>query len=382
MRKSISVVAAVAMLLSACGNTVYGPPRLLGAKVVPDGTSGTRGCPADGSSDRSSTAINFTQHFYDLACASLRAPTDTVKAHFMIDHGVMLNRMRCNDFFRERAANQMRQRVIRGTVTPVSALLTGIIGVTSFATDADRQEAIQILGIAQNATTAGLELYESEFLFGADNVNAVRTLTMRALDEHGARILAENVGFYAAARHLIDHQMICTPANILELAQTAIREGRITPMSPLTASLPSLDADRATISTIASNLRMTDLTADQLGAFWWLIELAQANSDDQNTLKVVRAKLSGLPVNPIIEAGGRLSIDRDLVRSFEPLFRSLSPRLTSGFQIVKRLLLVEIAKPDASTLLDRTKSIVFELPRDPIAPTSRSQEVVVAPASN
>jgi hypothetical protein len=332
---------------------------------------------------RVDTPINLSHHFYDLACSSFRSPNDPVLARRMIDHGVTVNRMRCNDFFAERAANQMRERVVRGSVAPVSALITGIIGVATFDSDADRERAIEILGIGQSATIAGLELYESEFLFGSDNINSVRTLTMRALDAHGASILNENVGFYGAARHLIDHQMICTPANILELSQTAIREGRIGSASPIIVGnqVAAATDDRQVITTLARSLRMAELTADQVGALWWLSDLVQGGGTiDPDILIVLQERLAGLPLNPISTTGAARSVDRQLMATFKPLIDTLSPKVTRGFEVAKRLLAAEIAKAPPATMLDRTRSIGFELPLDAVPGVSRAQEVTVTPA--
>lgn len=380
--KALVATLGVAMLVSACGNTVYGPRRLIQAGEFDDGSTGERHCPATPPTSREATPIDLPKHFYDLACSSLRSPNSPEVAREMIDQGVTLTRLRCNDFFAQRMANQMQERVLRGAVTPVSALLTGIIGATSFSTDAERQDAIQILTIGQNATEAGLDLYEREFLFGSDNVNAVRTLTMRALDEHGARILREDVGFYGAQRHLIDHQMICTPANILELSRTAIREGRIAPSTPISRApvVAGLDGDQAVIRALSRNLRVTELSANQVGALWWLSELvAGGGTISQDTLLVIQDRLSGLPVSPITGSAGSLVVDTALVGSFRSQLQSLSASTTSGFEVARRLLATEIARPAPPAVLDRTKSINFDLPFEATPEVSRSQEVTIAP---
>ena len=291
-----------------------------------------------------------------------------------------LNQLRCNDFFAQRGANQTRERVLRSTVAPVSALLTGIIGIVAFSSDASRQEAIQILGISHSATIAGLELYESEFLFGASNINSVRTLTMRSLDEHSTVILAENVGFYTAVRRLIYDQMLCTPANILELTQTAIREGRVASSTPVGATNDK-GTDQASIAVIASSLRMSSLTPDQLGSLWWLTNLVDDPSASQDLLVVLHDRLSGLPVNPISQNGSRFVVNNDMVRPLIPLFRFLSPDVTTGFNITSGQIMARIAETTPPTVLDRTKGVRFDVPPQTLPPVSRSTEVGVQPAS-
>lgn len=379
--KAILFAVACGLLTTACGNTVYGPRRLLQGGFVDDGDDAAqRHCPAERSATtRAVSPMNLTYDFHDKACDSLRAPSDTAMARLMMDAGVTLNRMRCNDFFAQRAGNQTRERVLRGAIAPVSALLTGIIGIVDFNTDAGRQEAIQILGIGESATIAGLELYETEFLFGAANVNSVRTLTMRAADEHAAGILAQNVGFYTAARHLIDHQMICTPANILELAQTAIREGRIEQATRVRNAPGFADGtdDQRTIAQIQANLQTDVLTADQLGSLWWLSELVKGGGAiSQDVLSIIQARLASLPVNPVRGAAGSLTVDTPLIQQFKPLLDQLSQTVTGSFFVTQRRLDAKIAETAPPSALDRTRDVHVILPAQAV-PTGRAVEVGV-----
>jgi len=73
---------------------------------------------------------------------------------------------------------------------------------------------------------AGLDVYEDQFLFGADNVYSVQAMTMRALSAHQTDIdSAELETFDSGVRALLDHQSICTPGNILELVRASIDNG-------------------------------------------------------------------------------------------------------------------------------------------------------------
>src|SRR6218665_1104706 len=203
MRSYRASVATIAMIctLGACGNSVYGPRRIVQAGYLDHWgarpaspiryscqqpqTQRAAGDPAPASTPATVDAngINLVYEFNRLACLSINSRTDTAAATAMMDAGFTLTRLRCNDFFAERAAHQTQARVWRGTIAPVSAIVTGVIGLVNF-TDSERVDAIQILGITQAATIAGFELYEQEFLFDTENVNAVRRLVMRALDAH------------------------------------------------------------------------------------------------------------------------------------------------------------------------------------------------------
>ena len=386
MRRYLVGVTAAAsvVLLSGCGTTVYGPRRLIAVGQIDSGPGVVaRNCPATPPARPAMTRIDLPENFYDKACVSLRAENDSIKAREMMDAGITLTRMRCNDFFAERAGHQTQERVFRRSVAPVSAVLTGIIGLIAFKTDAGRQQAIQILGIGQSATIAGLELYESEFLFGSANVNSVRTLTMRALDEHARLILDTRVAFYGAARHLIDHQMICTPANILELSQSAIREGRIAPATPIQSG-PAVrgSVDRSIMATLSSNLRITSLTSDQLGCLWWLTEIVRAGgTPDQNALAIIKDRLKDLPLNPVSGATGSLTIDTALVGLFANNLGQLSTAVTNGFFVTKKLLERRIAALTPSDPLERAKDISFELPPESAPPAAAAVEVGIPAVS-
>jgi len=206
---------------------------------------------------------------------------------------------------------------------------------------------------------------------------------MRAADEHAAGILSQSVGFYTAARHLVDHQMICTPANILELAQAAIREGRIVPATRIRD--PQVFAggidDNDIISRIQTSLQAGDLTADQIGSLWWLSELVKAGGAfSQNDLAVIHARLAGLPVNPVGGTSGAFTVDTALVQQFTPQLDQLSTDVTSGFLVTKRLFEARIAEGTPPLVLDRTNAVHFSMPAE-LTPTGRAVEVGVQPAA-
>jgi hypothetical protein len=375
---TFSVLAA--LLLSGCGNSVYGPRRLIWAGYADGGRPEVEGgsakaCPAQ----PQPAGVDLTDHFYTTACMSLRAPGDAAAARIMMEAGTTLSRMRCNDFFAERAGNQARQRIIRRAVLPVSALITGLIALRDFKTEDGRSEAVQLLGLGQTATIAGLELYEAEFLFGSANVNSVRLLTMRALDEHAARILESGAGFYAAARHLIDHQMVCTPANILALSQDAIRTGAISASEPvIPAAQPAALSDQKIISAMSSSLRVDALSADELGALWWLEQIRLSGAAaDQDTLAVLQDRLKRLPLNPVQGAAGALTVDTEIVKLFSDQLKKLSGDVTNGFVVTRALIMQKLAAAAPPPAVERAKDVRFQLPAGSVPPTSRAIEVGV-----
>lgn len=284
--KKLLLCVLLSSALAGCGNTVYGPNRLVNnVKIEP---VGRLNCGTGYEPDKN---IDFQTDFFVKACKAYGTPGDRGKARLMLESGITLNWMRCSDFFRQRAANQTRQRIVRRSVVPISALITGVLGVIDFSSVEGQQEALQILGLAQTATLAGLEIYESEFLFGAANVNSVRKLTMRDLDAHARIILSQDdLGFYRVTRHLIDHQLRCTPANILELTQAAIDKGNVEPSNPVEI-LSATEKQDIAVRNSVSRIYNTSLSTEQVAMLWWLIN---HGVDNANEMEIIKERLGGI----------------------------------------------------------------------------------------
>lgn len=228
--KKMALIAAAAALLSGCGNSANGPPRLFIAGAPAESPVGAT-C-VDGQVQVPATTEPSDRHllsddFFARACASFEQEEDESRARLMTRLGVTLTTIRCRDFFHERGGNQTRERILRGSIAPVSALLTGLVGAVDFDSDADRLNWLEVLALGESASLATLDLYEREFLFGAENVASVEVLVLRALEVHGQAIEAQNVDFHQAARNLVQHERICTPAAILDLTRSAIRNGQV-----------------------------------------------------------------------------------------------------------------------------------------------------------
>lgn len=306
-RRAIGTFGALALLTTtACtSNTINGPPRLVGAASNGSGIYGPDGslssCPSTGAA-----SLNLVADFVAKACAAHAVPDSPQLASVMVNSGITLNRIRCADFFRQRGAGQTTERILRRTIVPLSALITNILGIIDFDGDEDRQQAIQILGISIAGVEGGLSVYEEEFLFGAENIRSVEVLTMRDLDTHALEILNRGSGFYQALRDLLDHQALCRPTAILELAQDAIRNGRIRTrindtggastrrLSP--AEVTSLNAFTAALG--------TSVNIEQLGALWWL---ANDDTNDPEELVVISNRLGNLSGRYLTTANNRTS---------------------------------------------------------------------------
>jgi hypothetical protein len=388
MKRHTKLVALLAttMLIGGCGNSVYGPLRVVQTGYLDNGAPREGGlkytCAQPGPTPTPSPTptptvdshgINLVYDFNRLACASINNRDNSAAAYAMMDGGFTLTRLRCNDFFAERAGNQMRARVWRGTIAPVSAVVAGIISLVNFS-DGERTDAIQILGITQAATVAGFELYEQEFLFDAANVNSVRQLVMRALDEHAATAMDSPIrGFNHAVRHMMDNQMICTPANILDLVRASIAGGQVAARHQ--SATDQLETLARTNAAFAWNVM--PLTDEQLGALWWLAQ----GGHSQDELDVIEDRL-GTALSAKLLTGGTGA--RALAPGAQPtlaqLVGSLRPTTVDQFSATAVTLRTTITAHRAApaigvaTAIDAARTIRFTL-----GGAGRAVEVVASP---
>jgi hypothetical protein len=391
--RTTAAVALAGVLLAGCGNTVYGPRRIVQADYLDHGgkrsgvpvryschqpaTIAGTGAPTLSVAD--GNGINLTYEFNRLACGSINARRDEPAATAMMDTGFTLIRLRCNDFFAERAGHQTQARFWRKTIAPVSAVIAGIIGMVNFADD-ERADAIQILGITQAATVAGFEIYEQEFLFDSENVNAVRRLVMRALDAHSATALSGTVtGFNHGVRHLMDNQMICTPANILELVRASIAGGdvRVSDGPPVRARLTSASDQLEALARTrtAQAFGVAALSDDQVGALWWLSQ--GGHSADE--LAVIADRLSVPGTSGFVpSAGGSIVMAAAQQPLVSRLIADLAPATVVRFKDTASQLRIAIANRGGSSAVDAARSIRFRSPTDL---PGRSLDVSIASAT-
>jgi len=136
----------------------------------------------------------------------------------------MLVYTRCSDFFQRAGRNQGRSRVARDFIAPVFALLAGLLAVHDFGEDSgDEQNILEALTLGSNFASTTLDVHDRHFLFGADNVDSVREMTLNALSVHRLAVMDRDLGsVYDTIEHLVDNQTICSPPHILRLARQAI----------------------------------------------------------------------------------------------------------------------------------------------------------------
>ena len=146
----------------------------------------------------------------------------------MMTSGFALIHANCNQFFLEMGRNQRRSQITRDLISPITTVLTGILALQNFAENSGTKERmLSIISLGSGAVTSGLDIYDTRFLFGAENISSVQTMTLSALTAHRKTVLgAPPDRFEFAVMQLIDNQNICTPPQILTLVRQSIQAAK------------------------------------------------------------------------------------------------------------------------------------------------------------
>lgn len=230
MRKRAATASAIALLsLQACSNTLYGPERPFQAGKM----GGITAC-SPGNADKGFLANRFLK----AACASEALPKDDTLARVMLDTSFSLTNARCTDYFANKAGSQSELNIARSIVAPALTLLTGILSIINFKNDVDgarRADWEKGLSLASAATLSGLTIWEENFLFSADNIDDVRTLTNSAMSEYRFAVLGLSAHtFDTNVNYVIEYHMICTPGRIKGMVKQAIKDKKITVVAQTT----------------------------------------------------------------------------------------------------------------------------------------------------
>ncbi|HEX9932292.1 MAG TPA: hypothetical protein VGB08_05570 [Allosphingosinicella sp.] len=287
MKKFSVLVAALSLPLAGC-YSMAGPPQVINANGILPGQPRDTGA--------------LETRFRAMSGEALKAGATPETISTFMRSGFTLVYARCNNYFTHAGRRQMRSRLARDSVAPLVGLLTGIINLHDFGTNSTQeQRLLDILTLGQTFGTAGLDVYDRNFLFGSDNIDAVRTMTLNALSAHASAALGRvapsittimpagtvpgtttittvtaiptpavpgaiapgttttavttaNPTAAATAEqafvHLIDNQMMCSPPHILALAREAMRR----------SNMQARDASGTAIPRGANELESIDVT--------------------------------------------------------------------------------------------------------------------------
>jgi hypothetical protein len=173
--------------------------------------------------------------------ASRTAADVSNKARQMALDGMNLVDAYCADFFRRRGDSETVLSVIKDSTTAGASAASGVLSLASPANSV-ASGAISLF----TATTSDVtNIYTKNFLFGSDNIESVRAMTMTALSAHRSKIFPTTSdgkdadttpwNFGDAVNVIMDHQDICTPASIRTLVLSSISTTKFT-TAPVTTT--------------------------------------------------------------------------------------------------------------------------------------------------
>jgi hypothetical protein len=245
-KKSIALVVSTSML-SACYGFGGPQPVLSASGVVAQDHEGQ---PRDGI---------FFQRFSRLA---LRAAGCSEGAPFAcsedsgesaVDAALLRRYMRagfaliyadCDQYMATMARHQGRSGVARDLIGPITNLITGILSLRNLS-DGDEQEWLTRLTLGSSATSAALDIIDQRFLFGSDNIDAVRERVTASLGAQADTALARpdaDLNFERASSEILNNQALCTPSGILRLTRNAIQNAPATANNSTSGSKPGTPA--------------------------------------------------------------------------------------------------------------------------------------------
>ncbi|HEY0626899.1 MAG TPA: hypothetical protein VGD10_09210 [Allosphingosinicella sp.] len=280
MRKQALAAAAGCMLLQACAAQLEGPPRIIETSgIVGDGkgtavevVEKTERVEAGNARNivttrrTTTTNLNFRDRFKHFATLAAASPTQTAALGEMRSSGFLLVRTNCDGFFREMAILQRDSDVGRDMIAPILTALTGIVALANLSSS-KADDYLEGFSLASGAALAGISTIDAHFLFGADNIHEVRELTFRALAAHEEALTDMGAAhFDDVVTQLVEHQVVCSPANILRLTKDAIQAGDV-----VADTTGSRSEDEEALSELASQLDlMGSARTSQAAALWAL----------------------------------------------------------------------------------------------------------------
>ncbi len=196
------------------------------------------------------------------------ANTESTLALQMAKLGYKVVENYCDAFFTASGDNQKWIDFTKDLTTALGTLGTGIASLSGTSAS-----ATSIIALGTATSYNGIDLYTRNFLFGAENIDSVRSLVKQALDAHAtATILASSEGtsgtqevtakpavpgkkgkpgkpkvdavpategtkptlwtFGAAVQQIEDHQALCQAPKIKELVKDAVKNATISAYTP------------------------------------------------------------------------------------------------------------------------------------------------------
>lgn len=193
--------------------------------------------------------VDMHYAFQQAMVTAARDPNDKSTVA-MRDAGMVLTYTQCDRFFRKAAHNQMRTNVVADVITTLATLSGGALALVNWSNDNTKDKVIAAITLGAAAGRAMIDINTRNFLFGAENVDNVRDLTLRAMTKHQQDVNALGPLSYGdTVINLVNHQNICTPRHVALMVKEAISAGQFSAgerRSPIDfAMTPVTQDDRA-----------------------------------------------------------------------------------------------------------------------------------------
>ncbi|MGD2133384.1 MAG: hypothetical protein PVI23_11365 [Maricaulaceae bacterium] len=239
----------------------------------------------------------------------------------MLRDGFALVYANCSDYFDSAGRAQSWVITARDIIEVASTLGTGAVALGNGDDD-----TVAAIAFGANTAYTGLDVYTRNYLFGAENIDAVRSLVLRAVATHRDAVLAQNPTAYGdVTQALFDNQTICSPRRIASLTRAAIEAGTVEPYSPSGGLAENTTAaNEQVLRDLGALLGLSgSVSTAEAGALYWLT-IRSVDSDADR--EAIRGELSRIPAaqNPF-NTDNTLKAPWDLRDRVAAHLRLLSP---------------------------------------------------------
>jgi hypothetical protein len=205
--------------------------------------------------------------------------------------GFSLIYIRCNQYFDGKGTDQARSNLLRDLIAPISAVVTGIFALHTYKNADNANHDIAVLALGTNTAISALDVYSRNFLFGAENIESVRSMVNEELNSHSTKALTlQPNNIEEASLQITDNERICLPSHILMSTRAAIAAGKFN--ASVSGEGGPVGSDLLSQLGAALGLTPPTVTETQAGLLF-ATTVGMVRSDAE--LKLVRAKLSDLP---------------------------------------------------------------------------------------
>jgi hypothetical protein len=216
--KNIACGIIIFLNICGCSETFQGPDPI----ITPQGA-----VPIE---PNSAGLVNL---FFNSATISYTNPADSKLAQRMLSDGYALIYSNCSEYFHDAGKTQQTLLFSRDLIGTIGTLGTGIIALAHASKD-----ATAIVALATATSYSIMDNISKDFLFSSNNIDSVRTLTLRALQKDQATVLgkSQNFSYQTSVLYLQDDQNYCSLRKIASLVVDAAKNADVESAAPQKAT--------------------------------------------------------------------------------------------------------------------------------------------------